>query len=98
MWFHKNARPVNLLVANKMASERGTVPFSSPGIGKLGQSPAILADSADRDLARRVTTFLSTQHRPALRNLEVEVREGTVTLRGRVATFYEKQLSGQLAR
>ena len=55
-------------------------------------------DSADHDLKRRVTTFLSTQHRPALRNLKVEVREGTVTLRGGVATFYEKQLSGQLAR
>lgn len=56
------------------------------------------ADSTDRDLKRRVTTFLSTQHRPALRHLEVEVRKGTVTLRGRVATFYEKQLSGQLTR
>ena len=56
------------------------------------------ADSADRELKRRVRTFLSTQHRPGLRNLEIEVSKGTVTLRGRVATFYEKQLSGQLAR
>src|SRR5262245_59082288 len=56
------------------------------------------ADSADSELKRRVRTFLSTQHRPGLRKLEVEVSKGTVTLRGRVATFYEKQLSGQLAR
>jgi hypothetical protein len=68
---------------------------NSKAVNLLNASPA---NSADRDLARRVTTFLSTQHRPALRNLEVEVSEGTVTLRGRVATFYEKQLSGQLAR
>jgi hypothetical protein len=68
---------------------------NSKPINLLSASPA---DSADGDLKRRVTTFLSTQHRPALRSLEVDVREGTVTLRGRVATFYEKQLSGQLAR
>jgi hypothetical protein len=68
---------------------------NSKAVNLLNASPA---NSTDRDLARRVTSFLSTQHRPALRNLEVEVSEGTVTLRGRVATFYEKQLSGQLAR
>jgi osmotically-inducible protein OsmY len=53
---------------------------------------------ADRDLERRVKTFLSTQHRPGLRSVKVEARSGIVTLRGRVGSFYEKQLSGQLTR
>ena len=48
---------------------------------------------ADRELARRVTNFLAGQHVPALRAIQVEVRNGAVTLRGNVRTFYEKQLS-----
>jgi hypothetical protein len=54
-------------------------------------------DPNDLDLARRVITFLATRHRPGLRLLHVEVRNGVVTLRGRVSTFYEKQLSALLA-
>jgi hypothetical protein len=57
-----------------------------------------LADPVDRDLLRRVKTFLSTSHRPGLRSLEVQASSGVVILRGQVQTFYEKQLSAQLAR
>jgi len=53
---------------------------------------------ADHDLLRRVKTFLSVTHRPGLRLLDVEARGGVVRLRGRVKSFYEKQLSAQLAR
>ncbi len=53
---------------------------------------------ADSDLRRRVKTFLSISHRPGLRALEVEARGGVVRLRGNVKTFYEKQLSAQLAQ
>jgi len=56
------------------------------------------ADHVDNDLRRRVKTFLSTRHRPGLRLLDVEAHRGVVTLRGKVKTFYEKQLSAQLAR
>ncbi len=54
--------------------------------------------TADSDLRRRVKTFLSTSHRPGLRGLEVEAHGGVVRLRGKVKTFYEKQLSAQLAQ
>jgi hypothetical protein len=54
--------------------------------------------AVDRDLLRRVKTFLSTSHRPGLRALEVEAHGGVVRLRGNVRTFYEKQLSVQLTR
>jgi BON domain len=54
--------------------------------------------AADNDLRRRVKTFLSTSHRPGLRALEVEAHGGVVRLRGKVKTFYEKQLSAQLAQ
>ncbi|HUY89590.1 MAG TPA: BON domain-containing protein [Pirellulales bacterium] len=50
------------------------------------------SNSADLDLERRVLSFLVGRHVPGLRNLQVEARNGTVTLRGRVHTFYEKQL------
>src|ERR1700759_2462500 len=54
--------------------------------------------TTDSDLRRRVKTFLSTSHRPGLRGLDVEAHGGVVRLRGNVKTFYEKQLSAQLAQ
>src|SRR3954451_23299681 len=66
---------------------------NTPGV--IGTQSEV--DPSDLDLARRVTTFLSTRHRPGLRSLEIEARNGVVTLRGSVSTFYEKQLSAQLA-
>ena len=56
------------------------------------------ANHADRDLERRVLSFLVGRHVPGLRNLQVEARNGTVTLRGRVHTFYEKQLCQSCCR
>jgi osmotically-inducible protein OsmY len=55
-------------------------------------------EETDRDLERRVTAFLADRNLPALRCLGVQSHRGVVTLRGRVRTFYEKQLSGQSAR
>jgi osmotically-inducible protein OsmY len=52
----------------------------------------------DRDLERRVTSFLATRHVPGLRNLEVEAQNGVVTVSGQVLTFYEKQLCNQCCR
>jgi osmotically-inducible protein OsmY len=46
----------------------------------------------DRDLERRVVSFLHERHVPGLRHLHVEANSGTVILRGRVNSFYEKQL------
>lgn len=45
----------------------------------------------DRDLTRRVMNFLR-QHFPRLRTVEVEARQGIITIRGRVNSFYERQL------
>ena len=55
-------------------------------------------DSADGDLQRRVVNFLQGWQMPGLRNVEVQVAQGTVTLRGTVNSFYEKQLSQQCCR
>ena len=57
-----------------------------------------LPDLADADLRRRVVAFLASRQLAALRNLEVEAHGGTVTLRGKVQTFYEKQLTQQCSR
>lgn len=48
--------------------------------------------AADRDLERRVTSYLHERHLPGLRSLEVKADGGTVRLRGRVRSFYEKQV------
>ena len=53
---------------------------------------------ADRDLERRVAAFLASRNVPALRLIHVEAHEGRVTLRGRVRSFYEKQLGQHSAR
>lgn len=52
----------------------------------------------DRELERRVISFLIGKHLPGLRQIEVEARGGVVTLRGRVRTFYEKQVCHQCCR
>jgi osmotically-inducible protein OsmY len=54
-----------------------------------------IASSADRELERRISVFLAGRHVPSLRHLVVEACGGVVTLRGRVKSFYEKQLSQQ---
>jgi osmotically-inducible protein OsmY len=55
-------------------------------------------EQSDRDLERRVGIYLAGQHVPGLRHLEIEVENGTVTLRGRVGSFYERQLCQSLCR
>ena len=49
--------------------------------------------SADRELERRVENYLWGRHVPGLRRLIVSASNGTVTLQGRVRTYYEKQLA-----
>lgn len=46
----------------------------------------------DVELACRVTNFLRQWQVPALRRILVEVSNGTVVLKGRVQSFYERQL------
>jgi osmotically-inducible protein OsmY len=47
----------------------------------------------DQDLERRVVSYLAARYLPSLRQLQVSVEEGTVTLRGSVRSFYEKQIA-----
>ena len=54
--------------------------------------------TADFELEKRIRNFLSTRHQPALERLEVEASGGTVTLRGKVTSYYEKQLGQTCCR
>jgi osmotically-inducible protein OsmY len=65
----------------------------SPCSNSLLGSPAIL--DADRNLQSRIVSQFAQSHHQALRKLAVEVSEGSVTLRGHVRWFYEKQLAIQ---
>lgn len=53
---------------------------------------------SDCDLQRQIVTSLAASQMPGLRELQVVVNAGTVTLRGRVRSFYEKQLGQQFSR
>src|SRR5437763_1913962 len=57
-----------------------------------------IPELADAELARRVVAFLASRHLAVLRGIEVEAQQGTVTLRGKVRTFYEKQVTQQCSR
>lgn len=52
----------------------------------------------DEALERKIATQLAGTNRPSLRRLAVNVAAGNVTLRGHVATFYEKQIAIQTCR
>jgi len=52
----------------------------------------------DRELERYVTAGLLNRHVPALRRVGVRAESGTVTLRGTVTSFYQKQLCIQACR
>lgn len=56
------------------------------------------ADREPLDLKRRVENFLAGRNLPGLRHLDVEVTGGVVTLKGRVRSFYEKQLANHCCR
>jgi osmotically-inducible protein OsmY len=47
---------------------------------------------ADRDLEQRVANYLFNRRKPTSRRIDVKVVGGTVTLCGRVRSFYERQL------
>lgn len=50
------------------------------------------ASENNLDLARRVENFLHSKQVRSLRGVSVYADRGTVVLRGRVGSFYEKQL------
>ena len=54
--------------------------------------------SSDRQLERQIACHLAETNRPGLRGLAVKVADGNVTLRGCVASFYEKQIAIQTCR
>jgi osmotically-inducible protein OsmY len=48
--------------------------------------------SADEQLARRIRNFVSSKQLPGTATFRVDVDGGTVTLGGKVGSFYQKQL------
>ncbi len=49
-------------------------------------------------LASQIARQLAETNRANLKRLAVDVREGALTLRGRVASFYEKQIAIEACR
>lgn len=49
-------------------------------------------EKKDEDLKRRIINFLFQRHIATLRRINVDVRNGTVEVRGKVKSYYEKQV------
>jgi osmotically-inducible protein OsmY len=57
-----------------------------------------LAGAPDRVLERNITSRLADTNRASLKRLAVKVVGQSVTLKGRVSSFYEKQIAIQTCR
>lgn len=57
------------------------------------QSTMRVGREADQELERRVRGTLAGRAYASLKRLDVEAANGTITLRGQVASFYEKQIA-----
>jgi carbon storage regulator len=92
------------LSAGPTAEEQGEEEWGPPSLGSRARQCSGIAtiprrrlvhdeETADRRLERRIRNFLEGLNLPALRDLEVEVRNGAAVITGRVSTFYQKQLA-----
>lgn len=50
------------------------------------------------ELFDRARLLLASQSLPAFRNISIEARQGRVTLRGELPSFYQRQLAVSLVR
>lgn len=54
--------------------------------------------AADLELEKQVHGHLARESRPSLGRVQVSATHGIITLRGRVVSFYERQLAIQCCR
>lgn len=59
----------------------------------MGSPIKVRFDYPDTEVLNRVKDFLFSRHFPSIRELDVNVDEGIVTLSGRVQSYYEKQIA-----
>jgi osmotically-inducible protein OsmY len=67
-----------------------TASLNSASLASLSRLPSAESDTL---LARRVRQTLAELHVPILRTLDVSAVDGVVALRGRVRSYYERQLA-----
>ena len=60
---------------------------------EVGSSGGNVPDRLDGELRSRVTKYLIDRDEHAFRSLEIEADGGTITLTGRVRSYYEKQVA-----
>ncbi len=63
--------------------------FKDGTMSSVGTEPI---DKSSREIKRRITNLLWQRGVSSLRRLNIEVKNGTVTVRGTVASFYQRQL------
>ena len=58
----------------------------------MGNPIKVRFDYPDDEVCTRIKHFLFSRHFPSIRELEVDVDNGIVTLSGNVQSYYEKQV------
>jgi hypothetical protein len=95
---HHTCRLDELPIARKTPAHEATsllVTIIHWGTSRIREQAmsAATTSSADFDLEQRIRSFLAGRNYPALQGLEIEVRQGVVSVSGHVDTFHEKQLA-----
>jgi osmotically-inducible protein OsmY len=68
-------------------------PFPQSTIGDIMTSPSTQAINTDAVTREKISHLLHCQNFPMLRRLDIEAEDGTVTLKGSLRTFHEKQIA-----
>ena len=58
----------------------------------LMEEPTATSNDHDQELKRRIVNYLVSRNRHSLLSLEIDVKNGLVAIKGRVDSFYERQL------
>lgn len=64
----------------------------------MGKGIEIAVVYRDEDIAFRVRGFIARHHFRSLQELDLDVKSGELTLRGKVGSFYEKQIAMSICR
>ncbi len=91
---------MDFAIFNYVAFKGGTGKWPQNGYGftyfaRTGTMSSVRTEPIDKsslEIKRRITNLLSQRGVSSLRRLNIEVANGTATLRGTVASFYERQL------
>ena len=91
-YLHKESAELDARLRDAVDNQTGQTAKKGVGTSTMVSPKPPHNGAHDRDLKHRVTNYLLGYKMPSLRQLQVESDNGTVTIRGKVPSFYQKQL------